>query len=48
VVGSISLVDAWDGRSTARWRDPSVARSTARLLGVIGEGERRTVLVARW
>jgi hypothetical protein len=27
---------------------PSVARSPARLLGVIGDGERRTVLVARW
>jgi hypothetical protein len=27
---------------------PTAARSPARLLGVIGEGERRTVLVARW
>jgi hypothetical protein len=48
VVGSIWLVDARDGWSTARWQAPSAARSPVRLLGVIGEGERRTVLVARW
>jgi hypothetical protein len=40
VVGSIWLVDARDGRS--------MARSSARLQGVIGEGERRIELVARW
>jgi hypothetical protein len=27
---------------------PAMARSPARLLGVIGEGERHTKLVARW
>jgi hypothetical protein len=27
---------------------PEAARSPVRLLGVIGEGERHTVLVARW
>jgi hypothetical protein len=48
VVGLIWPVDARDGRSTARWWAPSAARSPARLLGVIGEGDRRTELVARW
>jgi hypothetical protein len=48
VIGSIWLVDARDGRSTASWRAPLATRSPARLQCVIGEGERRTNLVAKW
>ena len=47
VVGLIWTVDTRDGRSTARWWAPTMMRSPARLLGVLGEGEGRVVLVAK-
>jgi hypothetical protein len=48
VAGSIWPVDAWDGRSTARWRAPVAARSPVGLPGAIGEEEVCARLVAQW
>jgi hypothetical protein len=48
VVGLILPVDTRDGQSTARWWAPAVARSSVRLLGMIGQGEGHVVLVVKW
>jgi hypothetical protein len=47
-VGPIWPVDAWGGRSTARWRAPTAVGSPARLPGAIGEGKGCVVFVREW
>jgi hypothetical protein len=47
VEGLICPIGTWDGQSTARWRVLTAVRSPVGLLGVIGEGEGRVVLMAK-
>jgi hypothetical protein len=48
VEGLIWSEGARDGRSTARWRAIATVKSSARLLGTIGEGGVRAKLGAQW